>query len=226
MENEQMIPNYKSANGFLLYLAESGEWYLGYNEGQDRDLTPLDPDHETSILDRGVIAPITNIETGEILKAFELSWDFNNDDGLNHVSGIYFAVDEDQAVKQWNVIYEYGIEDADILGLNEIKRICTDEYLERSYHVTMPDGDIYAVPVKVIAENRANYYKKEFNDDLVDSLEQDTLPLFKDDWSEVRDWAQNNMDWSDVAKYAVLLPKEPQDIDYQEGWVNGESYIK
>ena len=90
-------------------------------------------------------------------------------------------------------------------------------------HVTMPDGSIWQVPVHVIACNRARHYKNEFDGDVSRSLLEDTAPLFNSDTAEIIDWAVNNMDWSDVEKYAVMIKKP--DVDYQEGWMNGEKSI-
>lgn len=39
---------------------------------------------------------------------------------------------------------------------------------------------------------------------------------------EFADWAKNNMDWEDVAGQAVRLPSKKKDVDFQEGWMNGE----
>jgi hypothetical protein len=88
--------------------------------------------------------------------------------------------------------------------------------------VSMPDGTKWDVPVMEIAKNRAENYKDEFGNDLERSLQEDTLPLFEDDNSEVLDWAANNMDWLDVAEFALQVPLETVPTDYQEGWVNGK----
>ncbi len=91
-------------------------------------------------------------------------------------------------------------------------------------HVTMPDGSIWAVPVWDIAYHRAHYYMKEFGGDVIRSLNEDTIPLFEGDEFEIRDWVQNNMDWSDVENIAVMIT-EPPLPDMQEGWVNGDKVI-
>lgn len=86
--------------------------------------------------------------------------------------------------------------------------------------VEMPDKSVWRVPVAVIASNRAEAYKHEFNDDSFRSLIENTIPLFKDDEYEIKDWAQNNMNWSDVLKHAEMVSFG--NVDYQDGWVNGE----
>jgi len=89
--------------------------------------------------------------------------------------------------------------------------------------VEMEDGSKWAVPVYVIARNRAIAYKSEFDDNIELSLESDTMPLFDSDPFEIEDWAVNNMDWKDVEEFAVCISQpEP---DYEEGWTNGPKTI-
>lgn len=89
-------------------------------------------------------------------------------------------------------------------------------------HVTMSDGSIWAVPVWNIAYNRAQYYMKEFGGDVIRSLNEDTIPLFEINEFNIRDWAQNNMDWKDIEAILVSPPLKP---DYQGGWTNGDKVI-
>lgn len=87
----------------------------------------------------------------------------------------------------------------------------------------MPDGSLWDVPVMAIARHRAAYYADEFDGDVERSLKEDTLPLFADDDYQIKDWASNNMDWSDVAEVAWQFSKSK--TDFQEGWVNGRKEI-
>lgn len=87
----------------------------------------------------------------------------------------------------------------------------------------MQDGSKWDVPVGAIAMHRANYYKSEYCNDLSESLKQDTLPLFEDVPYEIKDWAENNMNWSDVSHVAKMV--RPPQVDFQEGWVNGEKEL-
>lgn len=91
-------------------------------------------------------------------------------------------------------------------------------------HITMPDGSVWAVPLELIARNRAEHYKDEFDNDLEMSLNEDTWPMFESDNYEATDWAANNMDWSDVEKQAVKV-KETPPFDFEEGWRNGEKRV-
>ena len=89
--------------------------------------------------------------------------------------------------------------------------------------VKLSDGSILGVPVEVIAMNRAKCYAHEFGNDVQRSLKEDTLPLFHGNGgeSEILDWAENNMNWSDVADKALLV-KTSDPPDFQGAWANGD----
>lgn len=82
------------------------------------------------------------------------------------------------------------------------------------------NGFIWEIPVKSIAENRADSYKDEFGDDLKRSLQEDTLPLFEDDEGEIFDWVQNNMNPSDLLGFEKLIKSPTPSLD--DAWFNGE----
>lgn len=93
---------------------------------------------------------------------------------------------------------------------------------EKMLRITMPDGSVWEVPAMMIALNRTNYYaendgfkpdSKEWNDELKHSLTSE----------ELIDWSANNMDWSDVSASARMVKNG--DVDYQEGWVNGDKEV-
>lgn len=87
--------------------------------------------------------------------------------------------------------------------------------------VAMPDGSRWAVPIDLIARNRAECYADEYGGDVERSLAEDTLPLFASDTFEISDWAQNNMNWSEVSASAEC--RHPPECDYEKGWANGET---
>lgn len=91
--------------------------------------------------------------------------------------------------------------------------------------IEQSDGSVWAVPVSIIARNRAEHYASEFDGDVERSLAEDTNPLFEADDYEVRDWAANNMNWKDVAEHAFLVRKAPP-LDFQEAWCNGEKAVE
>lgn len=86
--------------------------------------------------------------------------------------------------------------------------------------IEMSDGSKWDVPVMTIARDRAKHYADEFGGDVEKSLNEDTLPCFEDNY-EIGDWAANNMNWDDVVGDAIQV-SPPTEVDYQEGWVNGE----
>ena len=95
--------------------------------------------------------------------------------------------------------------------------------MKGTYKITMGDGSVWSIPIMVIAENRADNYKHEFDGSLEDSLAKDTIPLFTQDDYEIQDWARNNMNWCDVKKHAIQTYHV--DCDYQDGWINGDVNI-
>jgi hypothetical protein len=96
--------------------------------------------------------------------------------------------------------------------------------LDKRYIVTMEDQSQWAVPVKVIAMNRAAYYaERDFEGNLDRSLQEDTLPLFEANEYEIENWAKNNMSWSDVVDFATQI-KAPE-IDFEDGWLNGSASV-
>jgi hypothetical protein len=44
-----------------------------------------------------------------------------------------------------------------------------------------------------------------------------------DDDYEIEDWAANNMNWVDVQAIAVKV--SIKEVNFQEGWVNGEKEV-
>jgi hypothetical protein len=96
---------------------------------------------------------------------------------------------------------------------------------EKYLRVTMPDGSKWDVPAHLIAEDRARYYAdKEPVGPGRSATYLDELNATLSDSYELTDWAANNMNWSDVAKRATRA-SGPDDVDYQEGWVNGDKEI-
>ncbi|HGB4301422.1 TPA: hypothetical protein ACIVHR_000773 [Salmonella enterica subsp. enterica serovar Muenchen] len=92
--------------------------------------------------------------------------------------------------------------------------------MKKFMNVTMPDNSVWQVPTDVIANNCAAYYAKEHGITLEESLEKYTLPLFQSDPYEIEDWAENNMNWSDVLPHATMIRAD--EVDYDDGWANGE----
>lgn len=75
------------------------------------------------------------------------------------------------------------------------------------------DGYVWHVPVKIIAENRAEFYADDTDSDYDTELE-----YAMNEPSEVIDWLMNNMNWEDIRAYATLvaIPKPKESIDFGE----------
>lgn len=82
------------------------------------------------------------------------------------------------------------------------------------YMITMPNGDVYSVPLSCIAESYSNYYGMKT---------EEVIDHFTHVHYVAEEWAKNNMNWSDVADYAKLELRG--EVDFQEGWCNGEAEI-
>ena len=96
-----------------------------------------------------------------------------------------------------------------------------DNICKMSYRFTASDGSKWDVPLMTIIINRAEYYAEVDKISLEESLNNDTLPLFRDDEDEIEDLARNNMDWSDVAGCAYRVEHPPM-MDMNDEWTNPE----
>lgn len=91
--------------------------------------------------------------------------------------------------------------------------------------MTLENGEVWGVPVAMIARNRAAHYAKEFDGNVERSLAEDTIPLFNSSDYDIHDWAVNNMNWSDFTGHQVKL-KNGQGIDFQDEWMNAEKGLQ
>lgn len=157
------------------------------------------------------------------MKKFKLTWDQRICDDMGDT--LYFE-EKSQIIEAENVdaacdIWEKENKHNDGQnGLDSCVEVVEHELFKKLLIVTMPDSSEYGVPIELIARNRAEHYKDEFNDDVAESLREDTLPLFESSSYEIHDWAANNMNLSDVESDAILIKKA--DVDFQDGWVNGD----
>ena len=90
--------------------------------------------------------------------------------------------------------------------------------------IELPSGEVWGVPVDLIARNRAAEYASEFDGDIERSLAEDTLPLFASNQYEIEDWAANQMNWSDFDGHQIKVSDAPKP-DFQEAWMNGMSKV-
>lgn len=96
--------------------------------------------------------------------------------------------------------------------------------MNKFYRITMPDGSKWDVPVEVIVHNRATYYSNlgDVTPEKKDEVYAHEVKFAMESEYEIQDWAENNMDWSDVAWAAdIVVEDDFQEINFQEGWVNG-----
>jgi len=86
----------------------------------------------------------------------------------------------------------------------------------------MPDGSKWDVPAVVVAERRATYYADKETDPVKSmTVFQEERESALHNADELVDWAKNNMNWTDVKKHATMYGSS-KEVDYQEGWCNGE----
>lgn len=163
------------------------------------------------------------------MKKFKLTWCERvcDEDGntlyLENKSEIIQAESEDAACDLWEKEHEHD----DHNGLHDCVEVVESDLFKKHLIVDMPDGLTYAIPAELIARNRAEYYAhKEYGGDVAESLRDDTIPLFEDDAYNIRDWAANNLNWSDVKTKAIVLKKKIDEDLFEEAWVNGEWSVK
>lgn len=93
--------------------------------------------------------------------------------------------------------------------------------------VAMPDGSLWHVPADLVAQHRAQYYAKW---DTARNPQRGFQAVFQEEFHATMtdhecliDWAESNMNWSDVRLHAFRV--SAPDVDFQEGWVNGEKQV-
>lgn len=94
--------------------------------------------------------------------------------------------------------------------------------------VEFSDGSRWEVSARLIAESRAKYYAKldsERGDGEYDGVLAIEMEHALTDEYELIDWAKNNMNWSDVEKFATELPRYKH-IDKQAEWPNADMEVK
>jgi len=91
---------------------------------------------------------------------------------------------------------------------------------EKCLKVRFANGDLFAVPARIIAENRANYYANIDGYDLnSNEWEAEVITALRDDL-EIEDWAGNEMDWVELEPYAVKI--DTGEFDYEDGWSDAD----
>jgi hypothetical protein len=92
---------------------------------------------------------------------------------------------------------------------------------EKCLKVRFSNGDMFEIPARVIAENRANYYADldgyEINSN---EWEAEIISALNDEF-EIEDWAANNMNWNELAPYARRIDSD-KEFDYDDGWTDAD----
>lgn len=91
----------------------------------------------------------------------------------------------------------------------------------KELQVQMPDGSWWGVPAMEIARARTDHYSLLGEDDFDYDRE---LNYTLDNNDELIDWAENNMNWDDVAATARLVAEAPA-CDFDDGWTNGTKEV-
>lgn len=105
------------------------------------------------------------------------------------------------------------------------------EYL----YVRFPDKRNYQIPARFIAEDRAKYYAKLDSEKEGASSALSALSAFQrvfesevefalGDSFELLDWANNNMNWSDVQGVAKLF--EQPELDLNREWTKAYKWVE
>ena len=96
--------------------------------------------------------------------------------------------------------------------------------------VEMSDKTQWAIPAKLIAIHRAQYYANhdqtggahgEYDDVFAKEVEY----AMSTDY-EITDWAANNMDWEDVRSHAVQLKVLPPEFNYHRDWTSARKFVR
>ena len=85
--------------------------------------------------------------------------------------------------------------------------------------VTFQNSEKWDVPLQIIADSRDQHYKDE-NEDTIKFIRARQLDEY-----DLIDWFSNNMNWSDVSKYAVKVEEDIEPFDYEDDFSNCEKKI-
>jgi len=88
--------------------------------------------------------------------------------------------------------------------------------MSKVLRVEMDDASVWVVDPKPIARDRADYYTEKDGFEIGSEEWKQEYDFSLNDEDELIDWAQNNMNWSELKAVMVRAP-EP---DYSEGWLN------
>lgn len=93
--------------------------------------------------------------------------------------------------------------------------------------IAFSDGD-YKIPADIIAKDRAKYYAEldsERGDGEYDEIYKEEYEYTMNDNYELIDWAENNMDWSDISDQAERISIS-DDVDHNYEWINANKRVE
>lgn len=93
--------------------------------------------------------------------------------------------------------------------------------------IEFSDGE-YKIPADIVAKNRAEYYAKldsENGDGEYDAIYKEEYEIVMKDDYELIDWAENNMNWSDVSDHAQQI-SVADNIDHDYEWTNADKRVE
>lgn len=91
--------------------------------------------------------------------------------------------------------------------------------MKKFVRIQFHTGHVYEVPASVIADDRTSYYAMQEPERTREQHSFETRELFKSDFN-LFDWAKNNMNWSDLKKYARMVEFKAPDL--QAAWDDAE----
>lgn len=91
---------------------------------------------------------------------------------------------------------------------------------EAKLRVEMPNGTLWDVPVQAIADSRDEHYAID-REDTIGGIRDGDL----DEYEITRIGPAGNLNWGEVKAFAVQAPPRDVEVDWQEGWTNGDKEI-
>lgn len=89
--------------------------------------------------------------------------------------------------------------------------------MEKYLKIRFPNGDLFVIPARIIADNRAKYYSTIDGYDKGSIEWEEEIQNALNDEFEIYDWAGNNMNWADLVPYAKKI-EDLSDYDYEDEW--------
>ncbi len=95
--------------------------------------------------------------------------------------------------------------------------------MSKTIIITFNNGEIYEVPADIVAQSRAEYYSQidgvEYGSD---EYQKEYQYSYSDNY-ELLDWINNNMNWSDISKFAKRI--DLVNYDYEKNFINADKKI-